>query len=134
MQIREIHYTATLDIRRRVLWPDKAKEFCIVDGDATATHYGLFLQDTLIGVASLYENSGAIRLRKFAVDTRFQGNGYGTTLLSHAIDSARARDALCFWCDARETAIQFYQQFGLQVDGNRFYKSDIPYFTMSLTF
>jgi len=36
-----------------------------------------------------------------------------------------------FWCDARESAIGFYRRFGLQADGERFYKSEVPYFKMS---
>ncbi|MDW2035930.1 GNAT family N-acetyltransferase, partial [Vibrio sp. 665] len=43
-----------------------------------------------------------------------------------------ALNAAVFWCDARESALRIYQKFGLQKEGERFYKSDIPYFKMSL--
>lgn len=37
-----------------------------------------------------------------------------------------------FWCDARESACRFYQRFGLQTEGERFYKSDVAYFKMGV--
>lgn len=132
MLIKEIEYKATLAVRHRVLWPDKPVEFCLVDGDEFATHYGLYRDDVLIGVASLYESSNSVRLRKFAVDKEYQGIGFGSAILRHAIDSAKEKGASIFWCDARESAKDFYERFGLAVDGERFYKSNIPYFKMTL--
>jgi len=81
MLIKEIEADATLDIRHRVLWPDKPREFSLVDGDQSATHYGLFHNDELIGVASVFEIAGSVRLRKFAIDTAYQRRGYGAALL-----------------------------------------------------
>ena len=37
-----------------------------------------------------------------------------------------------FWCDARESAIGFYQRFGMQVQGERFYKSEVAYVKMAV--
>ncbi len=53
-------------------------------------------------------------------------------MLEMMIEDAKALNADVFWCDARESALRIYQQFGLQKEGERFYKSDIPYFKMSL--
>lgn len=132
MRINEIDAEATLGLRRRVLWPDKSIEFCRVEGDEDATHYGAYLNDSLIGVASVYGASGSARLRKFAVDEEHQGRGVGSAMLIFIIHSMRQSDVSTFWCDARQSATQFYERFGLCVEGDRFYKSGVPYYKMTL--
>lgn len=132
IRIDNIKPAETLPVRQRVLWPNKPIEFCLVDGDENATHFGAFHNDVLVGVASTYENDDAIRLRKFAVENHLQGKGIGTELLRHILAQARLSKASVFWCDAREDATKFYEKFGLSVSGERFYKSGLPYLKMSL--
>ena len=130
--IKEILPEETLPIRHSVLWPDKPMEHCIVEGDDSAVHFGLYLNNVLIAVASTFEEDRKVRLRKFAVSAPHQGSGFGTLLLEHAIHHAKLSGAVLFWCDAREDAINFYKKFGLEVDGDRFYKSDLPYYKMAV--
>ena len=132
MRIEEIDVEATLELRQQVLWPNETKKFCRVDGDDQATHYGAFLHHSLIGVASIYQGAGAVRLRKFAVDKQYQGKGVGSAMLTHIIDSLKNANATIFWCDARESAADFYERFGFSVEGESFYKADIPYRKMVL--
>lgn len=132
MQIKTIPYNETLEIRQRVLWPEKTIQHCMVDGDEHACHFGVFLDIGLVGVASTFDTNGVVRLRKFAVDEEHQGKGLGSALFIHALDYARCRGASVFWCDARETAVDFYKKFGMLVEGDRFYKSGIPYRKMSI--
>lgn len=134
MKIREIGFEDTLGIRQRVLWPSKPKEFCIVDGDDVAMHYGIFYDDRLVGVASTYDEAGSVRLRKFAVEIQFQGFGLGTALLTHIMGKVQSSGSSRFWCDARESALGFYSRLGLLPEGERFYKSGVPYYQMSVTF
>lgn len=122
----------TLQIRQRVLWPSKSIEHCIVEGDEDASHFGLFLVNELVGVASTYDNEGVVRLRKFAVETQHQGKGFGSALLKHALDHATQNGAEVFWCDARENAVDFYKRFGMSVEGSQFFKSELPYRKMSI--
>ena len=37
-----------------------------------------------------------------------------------------------FWCDARKSAVGFYQKFGLDKQGEEFTKSGIPYYKMAV--
>lgn len=134
MKIAQIDFDDTLDIRQKVLWPTKPREFCVVDGDEQATHYGVFSDGRLVGVASTYEQSGSVRLRKFAVDAEFQGSGFGSALLTHIINEVKDSGSRNFWCDARETALNFYHRFGMLPEGDRFYKAGVPYYTMSISF
>ena len=90
------------------------------------------MSNALVGVASTYELEGAVRLRKFAVENQHQGKGVGSELFKYALGHAANSSATVFWCDARENAVEFYRQFGLNVEGSRFYKSDLPYLKMSI--
>ena len=124
-----------LAIRHAVLWPDKPVEFCRVAGDEAALHFGVELDQQLVCVGSVYidDLTQSARLRKFATLPAYQGQGLGSHLLQVMLDDCRQSGLTTFWCDARETALGFYQQFGLQPEGERFYKETVPYFKMVIS-
>lgn len=141
MHIEELDWQDTLTIRQKVLWPNKSEKFCHVEGDNEACHYGVFIDKNLVCVASVYlhpiiNNKGdftkSARLRKFATLPSHQKQGIGSFVLTHIIHSLKTQSINTFWCDARESAIPFYQRFGLKTEGPRFYKSDIAYFKMQI--
>ncbi|MBB1386750.1 GNAT family N-acetyltransferase [Pseudoalteromonas sp. SG45-5] len=132
MQICKISSEQTMLLRQRVLWPNETTEFCRVDGDEDASHFGAFINDNLVCVASVYLTQGKARLRKFATDTDYQNQGVGSEMLNHIIQSLKSTEANLFWCDARESALGFYRRFGMTPYGVRFYKQGIPYFKMKL--
>jgi len=115
VQIETISAEATLEIRHRVLWPNKPKAHCLVPGDNSAVHFGIYVNSKHVGVASVFDITGSARLRKLAVDYDYQGRGLGAALTKHAIEAAK------------------YRQFGLKVDGEKFYKSELPYYKMSVS-
>lgn len=131
MNIRSIKWEDALQIRHQVLWPDKNPEFCKVPDDENALHFGGFLEDKLISVASIYIKNDSARLRKFATLVEFQGQGIGTKLLSHIINELKQSNLNSIWCDARKTAVTFYKKFDMKTEGTEFLKSDVPYFKMS---
>ncbi len=133
MHIQDITWQETISIRHQVLWPDKNSSFCHVDGDETAWHAGVFMDAELVSVASVFPDGNCARLRKFATLAQYQGQGLGSALLTHMI--TRVRDAGCvyFWCDARASAMEFYRKFGLQTEGDVFYKGAVSYFRMGVT-
>lgn len=130
--IKALSWQDCIPLRHSVLWPDKPPAFCEVEGDCTATHFGAFEDDKLVSVLSLFQHGDAIRLRKFATAEDYQGQGIGSALLNHALAYSRNMGASRFWCDAREASLGFYQRFGLEAEGERFYKGDIPYLRMSV--
>jgi len=125
--IKPITAEATLPLRHQVLWPDHPMEHSKVEGDGNALHFGGFVGANLICVASLFQDGSSIRLRKFATDPGYQGRGYGTLMLQHLLQIAKATDAQIFWFDARETALPFYERNGYTPEGERFFKGDVPY-------
>jgi predicted GNAT family N-acyltransferase len=132
MEIRNISWEQTIPLRQSVLWPMKPPEYCHVEGDHDAFHFGAFASDELVCVASVYIKSDKARLRKFATKTDYQGQGIGSQMLKSILYTLKSTDAKVFWCDARESALSFYQRFGMQSYGERFYKADVSYFKMEV--
>lgn len=133
LSVQRINAEQTLRLRQQVLWPSKSIDFCRVTEDDSGHHYGGYVDGKLVGVASVFLDSGSARLRKFAVAPKFQGQGLGTLMLETMIADAKALNVSVFWCDARESALSIYHKFGLRTEGERFYKSGTAYFKMSLT-
>jgi len=125
LNIKEIKSIEAMLVRHKVLWPNKSIEFCQVPGDESAWHFGAFIGELLVCVASVYPSDTSARLRKFATLQEYQGQGIGTIVLSHILEGLGDKGITTFWCDARESALDFYRRFGLKTEGNRFYKSDI---------
>jgi GNAT superfamily N-acetyltransferase len=127
MMIRQIKPEETYALRHDVLWPDKPFAYVILEEDATGKHFGAFRDDELVAVISLFEENGIARFRKFATRPECQRQGVGTRLLNQVIEEARKAGAHTLWCDARLSAADFYQRFGMNPEGNVFYKGPIPY-------
>ncbi|HAS6548312.1 TPA: GNAT family N-acetyltransferase [Vibrio parahaemolyticus] len=133
MDIRKVSTAEVLPIRHLVLWPDKSPSFCEVEGDRSAIHYGAFVDGKLVCVASVYNNGLEARLRKFATLPEHQRKGIGTKVIMHLINDLKRENVSYFWCDARTSALSFYQKFGLCVEGEEFQKSNVSYFKMSVS-
>jgi len=119
-----------LPIRHTVLWPEKTLDFCKVEGDDKALHFGVLHNNTLVCVASIYIKSNSARLRKFATLVPFQGQGLGSLLLEHIFDILKDQKVTHFWCDARVESAGFYSKLGMIAKGEQFYKSELPYIIM----
>lgn len=133
MDIRKVTTAEVLPIRHLVLWPDKSPSFCEVEGDSSAIHYGAFVDGKLVCVASVYINGHEARLRKFATLHEYQGQGIGSKVIEQVVRELKLASATYFWCDARTSALSFYQKFGLCAEGEEFQKSGVSYFKMSVS-
>ncbi len=131
--IRPITPEQTYALRHAVLWPDKPLDYVKIENDAEGHHYGALLNDTLVGVISLFVNQPVARFRKFAVDSNYQRQGIGTQLLNHVIAEARRLGATTLGCDARLDSADFYRRFGMEAVSDVFYKGPTPYAKFSLT-
>lgn len=126
--IQSIEAAATYALRHAVLWPDQPAAYVQLPDDATGQHFGAFMEGELVSVISLFvDGAGEARFRKFATAPAWQGQGIGSALLAHTIAAVAAAGATTLWCDARQSALGFYQRFGMQPEGAVFYKGDIPY-------
>jgi len=132
MEIRSISWEQTIPLRHKVLWPNKTLAYCQVDGDEEGVHFGAFINNDLICVASIYLKSEKARLRKFATDAGFQNQGIGSKMLEFIIRYLKNTQAKVFWCDARESALGFYERFEMYQCSERFYKADVSYFKVEV--
>jgi len=128
MLIQPITPAQTYALRHAVLWPEQPLDYVKLPDDDAGQHFGAFEDGQLVSVISLFVGpDGVARFRKFATDAAWQGRGIGSALLRHTIAAATAQGAPAIWCDARQNTLPFYERFGLQPEGEVFYKGPIPY-------
>ena len=132
MKMRRISWQQTIPLRHRVLWPNKPLEYCHIPEDDDGLHFGVFVDDLLVCVASVYLTLNKARLRKFATDPQYQNQGIGSQLLTFIITFLKAGAVDYFWCDARESALEFYKRFDMHVCSERFFKGEVAYYKMEV--
>jgi predicted GNAT family N-acyltransferase len=144
VEIISVTPSQTLPLRCVVLRPDcPITESTFAGDDDTSTeHWGVFVNDKLVGVASLYQESmpetadaNTWRLRGMAVGPAFQGQGYGRQLLDRCLESVAIHSGTVLWCNARTSAVGFYQAAGFEITGNEFVIPGIgPHYVMVCSF
>ena len=130
VNIQEITAQQTLPIRHEAMWPDKPMDYVKLPHDEAGQHYGLFIQDKLISVISLFREGPSAQFRKFATLTEFQGKGYGTILLKYIMELAEKEGLNRLWCNARVHKSGYYHKFGLKETEECFDKGGISYVVM----
>ncbi|MBA3438948.1 MAG: GNAT family N-acetyltransferase [Pyrinomonadaceae bacterium] len=139
IEIREVSAEETRLLRSAILRPQQPNEESIYPKDDApdTLHLGAYLNGELVGVASVYNepppsetNGDAWRLRGMAIRTDVQRRGCGRALLERCIDDVRARGATRLWCNARTTAVGFYQALGFSVQGEEFARDGYPHVMM----
>jgi predicted GNAT family N-acyltransferase len=128
--IREITSAETYPMRQKVMWPNMPTSFIILPNDAKGIHFGLFKNEILISVASLFIENNIVQFRKLATDQKEQRKGYGTLLLSHLIRFSKQKKLTKIWCNARIDKQEFYMGFGFTPTDNRFTRAEIDYVVM----
>lgn len=127
--IRNITAKETYPVRHSVLRKGRPITSCHFDGDDlnTTIHFGLFEDDTLEGIISLFESSNhlfdtnrQIQIRGMAVLEDNQGKGYGKQLVQHCEKYLADTDCELIWFNARENAKGFYQKLGYTIHGEPF--------------
>jgi GNAT superfamily N-acetyltransferase len=109
------------------------------DDDPLSFHLGVFDEQGLVAVASFTpaptpwrEGARAWQLRGMAVDDAQQGNGIGSAIIEAARARVAADGASVLWCNARDTALGFYEKLGFSVVGDGFVTPDsgLPHHVM----
>jgi len=133
VQVKEISSAETITLRHQVLRQGKPLESCHFEGDdlPTTFHLGLFYYGDLIGIVSYMNNSNnnfedenQFQLRGMAISQQFQGKKLGNVLLEKGMQLLKQQNATLLWCNARESATNFYSKFGFTISGKAF---DIPH-------
>lgn len=131
--IQKISASDTWALRHRVMWPEKPIDYIKLADDDQGIHFGLFKEDRLISVVSLFIEDNIAQFRKFATDHAEQGHGYGTKLLSYMIKAAGDSGSQIIWCNARLDKSSFYKRFGMTETDQKFNKDGVEYVIMEKT-
>lgn len=112
IQIEQIRPDLTWRIRHEVMYPDLPLDAIKLANDNDGIHFGLFANNQLTSIVSLFNSGNVYQFRKFATIVESQGKGYGSLLLDHIINYVKSFGAGKLWCNARVSAIPFYNKFG----------------------
>ena len=133
LEIKEIQPSETLDLRHRILLPNKSVDSIILTEDDAGQHFGLFQSEKIVSVISLFVENDNAQFRKFATETIEQHKGSGSILLNYIIEESVKNNVKNLWCNARLTALGFYEKFGFEVVSEKWIKNDIEYVKMERT-
>lgn len=138
LRVELIPAQTTFDLRRRVLRGGQPEADVAFPQDALpgSFHLGVFAEgcrdrgaspDAVVAVASFSPESTthrpgrrAVHLRGMAVTFECQGQGVGRLLFAAAVARLRDDGAEVLWCNARDTALDFYRKLGFAVVGDGF--------------
>ena len=133
MQILVVPAATTSDLRRAVLRPNWASGQAMHgDDDPAAVHVAAIDGATVAAACVLLPNPYPLRpeqadawqLRGMAVAPERQGRGIGGRLLAGAIELLRGRGGRLAWCNARISAVRFYERHGFAVEGEPFHHEE----------
>lgn len=134
MIIKEINAADTRNLRQLTLRQHQPAETLIYPGDEASdtVHYGAYLENELVGIASIYkermkdnDEPDSWRLRGMATLESVRGKGYGRELMNKCLEHIKKKNGKLFWCNARTTAEQFYEKFGMKRTGEIFYPENL---------
>jgi GNAT superfamily N-acetyltransferase len=127
MDIEQITPQLTWRLRRDELYPGEYMFNMEMEEDNHGWHFGGFMDNKLIAVVSLFQNGTDFQFRKFVVQKDYQGKGTGRELLAYIIEFAKSEGGTRIWCNARDTAIQFYIKNGFNHTGEVFERKGINF-------
>ena len=97
-------------------------------------HIGVYENDELVSVMSIFLQGREIQFRKLATRLDMQGKGYGSALMKWLIDYANDMKFERLWCNARIGSISFYMRFGYTETDIAFSKNGYDYIVMEKRF
>jgi len=130
IEIKRVSKEIAWELRHIVMWPNKDLDYIKLKDDDLGMHFGLFKNNVLTSVVSLFINNDEGQFRKFATLQQEQGKGYGSELLHYVLQEAQSRGVKRIWCNARKNKVNFYKMFGLQESTQTFKKGNIDYIVM----
>ena len=130
IHIEQITHELTWRLRQQVLYPDRVMRDMAMSEDEDGIHYGAFVENKLVAIASTFRRGNDVQVRKFAVDPSLQHQDIGSRLLQYITDRARESGATRLWCNARKSATGFYLKTGFKPNGDAFTRNSIDYIIM----
>jgi len=132
--IKKIATTETYPVRLPVLRKGKPVESRRFDGDdlETTLHFGLFLDQELVGIVSLFQKKALFswkkkqfQIRGMAVLDNHRKKDFGKALIIQCEEECKNQGADLIWFNARMEACGFYEKMGYQKTGTAFAIPDV---------
>jgi GNAT superfamily N-acetyltransferase len=124
MKVLRISAQDTYPLRQQMLVPShelKKAKFENDDDEDISFHLGAFSDSKLVSVASFFYERNPIfsdlhqyQLRGMATLAEYQGQGLSSELLSFAFPIIKQNFCTLLWCNARVSAIGFYEKVGFK--------------------
>ena len=136
IEIKQITNSADLEqafaIRRQVFCIEQnvSEEIEMDEFDEDATHILAYINDNPVGTARWRFTEDGAKMERFAVLNEYRGKGIGEALVNYTL--GKLKDYDCIYLNAQESVIKFYEKFGFDVVGDRFYEADILHKMMIL--
>jgi predicted GNAT family N-acyltransferase len=125
--VERVGIDAILPLRAAVLRPGLPVQTAQYEQDelASAVHLAVLDDDDVVVACSTwtpepYEGRPGWRLRGMATADSVRGQGVGSLLLDAGLELGRERGAQVAWCNARTSALGFYQRHGFTSVGPEF--------------
>lgn len=129
MEVKQIDAIDTHSLRHKILRPNQdasALNYPGDDDDGTF-HLGAFVKEELVSVASFYmdnhpdiKDEFQYRLRGMATLDEHRSKGYSLALLNTAIPIIEKNNIHVLWCNARKSALGFYEKVGFKIISDEF--------------
>ena len=132
IEIRIINVLQARKLRSLVLRPDQSPEMTAYVGyyAPDTLHFGALRNKHLVGIVTVmhqaptdspgFYSENFWLLRGMATLPEVRRQGYGAALVRAACAYVAREQGMYLWCDARESAVGFYQKLGFVIRGNRF--------------
>jgi len=119
-------------IRRQVFCVEQnvSEDFEMDEFDNIATHILAFIDDKPVATARWRFTTEGAKMERFAVLKKYRAKGVGEALVKYTLDKLKDNDFI--YLNAQESVIKFYEKYGFDVVGGRFYVADIPHRKMVL--
>ena len=129
MEILRINATETYPIRHQMLRSSFSYEECYFpgDNDEQTFHLGVCIDNKFVSIASFYyerhpqlPGEHHYRLRGMSTLPTYQKRGLSYALLETAFPIISQNMCTLVWCNARASAVGFYEKLGLDKTGEEF--------------
>lgn len=126
--VRCISLEETLDLRNRILRKNAGIDHARFKEDAApgVFHVGYEKNENIVCIATFipanhpnYQGNG-YQLRGMATDVNQSGRGFGSAVIHFAFEKLQNQNIQYVWCNARKTALLFYEKLGFSIISGEF--------------
>ncbi len=128
-----LDYTQALQLRHRILRVPLGLEFTAeeLEKDKHDIHLGLFEGKRILACITLTRcENNSMKMRQVAVEDAEQGKGLGKKLSQAGEKYALENGFEMIFCNARKTAVPFYESMGYKIVSNEFTEVNLPHYRM----